>query len=78
VGVGRGIARLMPDLAALPLVEGNNPGEPITLALIRKDGSQVAIHLGPAEAIAIAGDLLQAARARLGRADWPPKPGEVA
>lgn len=43
--------------------------------LVLRDGDlALAVELGPAECIAIAGDLIEAARRRLGRAEWPPKP----
>ena len=58
-------------LAALPAVYGSDAGEGVGLALLRADGSGLVVRLGPAEAVAVAGDLLEAARARLGRAGWP-------
>ena len=61
------------ELAALPFVEGCDDAGLIVLALVRADRSSVGIRLGPAEAIAVAGDLIEAARIRLGRGDWPPK-----
>jgi hypothetical protein len=60
------------EFAAIPRVEGCNDAGLITLALIRSDGSSIAIQIGAAEPIAVAGELIQAARARLGRLDWPP------
>ena len=64
------------EIAALPLVEDGESSE--LLSLVRTNGSRLSVVLGAAEAIAIAGDLIQAARLRLGRADWPPNRDEVA
>jgi hypothetical protein len=58
------------ELAVLPMVESGD-GSELLLSLLRDDGSGLSVRLGPAEAIAIAGDLIQAARVRMGRADWP-------
>ncbi len=58
------------ELAALPLVEAGEGAE-LLLTLIRADGSRVSVPLGPAEATAVARDLLVAANARMGRAGWP-------
>ena len=66
-------ARASVDLAVLPLVAASDPGEAIGLTLLRADGSGLIVRLAPAEAVAVAGDLLQAARARMGRSDWPPR-----
>ena len=57
-------------LAALPLVEAGEGAE-LLLTLIRADGSRISVTLGPAEATAVARDLLIAASARMGRAGWP-------
>jgi hypothetical protein len=57
--------------AALPMVYGSDAGEGVGLALLRPDGTGLIVRLAPAEAVAVAGDLLEAARARLGRAEWP-------
>jgi hypothetical protein len=46
------------ELAALPLVEAS--GADLLLTLVRGDGSRIA------------GDHIEATRARIGRADWPP------
>jgi hypothetical protein len=43
------------------------PGEPTILTLYGEDGALAAIPLGPADAIALASDLLNAARRRMGR-----------
>jgi len=59
--------------ASMPLVEGAIPGEPIRLSLMRANGPGLFLILGPAEAIAVAGDLIEAARLRTGRANWPPR-----
>jgi hypothetical protein len=58
------------ELAILPLIE---PGEgaDLLLTLIRAGGSRVSLILGPAEAVAVAGDLIQEARIRFGRGTWP-------
>ena len=64
------------EFAALPLVEAGEGAE-LLLSLVRTDGSKVSAALGPAEAVAIASDLLLATRARMGRSDWPPKPREA-
>ncbi len=61
------------ELAVLPLVAASDPGEAIGLSLLRADGSGLIVRLAPAEAVAVAGDLLQAARARMGRSDWRPR-----
>jgi hypothetical protein len=37
------------------------------------DGDRVTMPLGASECVAIACELLEAARVRLGRAGWPPK-----
>ena len=60
------------ELASLPLVEACGGDGLIVLALLKPDGSGSEIRLGAAEAIAVAGDLIEAARSRLGRSDWPP------
>ena len=59
------------DAAALPMVYGSDGREGVGLALLRPDGSGMIVRLAPAEAIAVACDLLEAARARLGRSGWP-------
>jgi hypothetical protein len=66
----------MPDIplrepAALLLVEAD--GADLWLSLARSDGSRVSVILGVAESVALAADLLQAARVRCGRQDWPSK-----
>jgi len=43
----------------------------LLLILVRNDGSKLSIILGTAKALAIASELLQAARVRMGRAVWP-------
>lgn len=53
--------------------------EPVTdssgTRLVLRDGDlELAVELGPAECVAIAGELIEAARRRLGRTEWPPKP----
>lgn len=60
------------ELAAMPLVEAGD-GSDLWLSLVRADGSKVSVRLGAAEAVAVATDLLQAARVRMARADWPPR-----
>ena len=37
------------------------------------DGGQALVALAPAECIAVAGELIQAARRRMDRATWPPR-----
>jgi hypothetical protein len=59
-------------MAALPMVEPGE-GSSLLLSLVRADGSRVSILLGTGEAIALAAELLQAARVRCGRGDWPAK-----
>jgi hypothetical protein len=44
------------------------PGEPTTLILSGAEGDLVRMILGPADAMALASDLLLSARARMGRA----------
>jgi hypothetical protein len=58
------------EFAILPAVDAGD-GSDLLLSLVRADGSRISVALGPAEAIAVASDLLLAARARLGRAEWP-------
>jgi hypothetical protein len=65
-------ARLEREIVGLPVVESS--GAALFLSLVRADGSRVSVLLGPAEAVAVAGDLIEAARLRMGRAGWPPKP----
>ena len=43
------------------------PGEPTTLVLYDAEGELVRLILGPADATALASDLLLSARARMGR-----------
>ena len=43
------------------------PGEPTTLVLYDAEGELVRLILGPADAMALASDLLRSARARMGR-----------
>jgi hypothetical protein len=57
------------EIAELPLVESS--GADLLLSLVRSDGSLLSVLLGPAEAVAVAGDLIEAARLRMGRAGWP-------
>jgi hypothetical protein len=44
-------------------------GEPSVLTLYGEDGEPAAIPLGPADAMHLASDLLNAARRRLGRGE---------
>jgi len=60
------------ELAELPLVERN--GSTLLLSLVRADGTKLSIILGTGEAVAVASELLLAARLRMARADWPPRP----
>ena len=62
-------ARTAREIAELPAVE--SVGADLFLTLVRADGSRVSVLLGPAEAVALAGDLIAAARVRMGRASWP-------
>ena len=48
-----------------------NVGADLFLTLVRADGSRVSVLLSGAEAVAVAGDLIAAARLRMGRAGWP-------
>ena len=57
------------EFAVLPLVELD--GGAIQVSLLGANGSRISVRLGSAEAVAITGDLIRAARARVGRADWP-------
>jgi hypothetical protein len=59
------------EMAELPLVEAGE-GADLMLTLVRADGSGVSVLLGASEAVALAGDLIEAARVRMGRQDWPP------
>ena len=45
-------------------------GSGLWLTLTAANGSRLSIVLGPAECVALAADLLQGARMRMGRADW--------
>lgn len=60
-------ARLV-TAAATRAVVTDPPGEPTRLALYRDDVLLASVQLDPASAVGIAGDLLEAARLRLGRA----------
>jgi hypothetical protein len=60
------------EMAELPLVE-TGAGSDLFLTLVRTDGTRLSVILGGAECVAIAADLLQAARIRCGRAGWPGK-----
>jgi hypothetical protein len=62
-------ARIEREIAALPAVESS--GADLLLILVRSDGSRLSVRLGPAAAVAVAGDLIEAARLRMGRAGWP-------
>jgi hypothetical protein len=59
------------EMAELPLVEAGE-GADLMLTLVRADGSGVSLLLGASEAVALADDLIEAARVRMGRQDWPP------
>jgi hypothetical protein len=54
------------DLAAIQLVKPGDGAE-LHLTLVPADGSLVCVLLSAAEAVALAAELLQAARARMGR-----------
>ena len=54
-------------LRATRAVVADPPGHPATLILYDDRGALCSIMLGPAEAVALASDLLLTARARLGR-----------
>jgi hypothetical protein len=56
-----------PPIPATRAVVADPPGEPTTLTLYNEDGGLASIMLGPAECIALASDLLNAARRRFGR-----------
>ena len=58
------------ELALLPVIDPSE-GAGLLLSLARRDGSRVSVLLDPASAVAVAGDLVQAARLRMGREDWP-------
>jgi hypothetical protein len=60
------------EMAEMPQVE-QGEGSDLFLSLARADGSKVSVILGTGEAVALAGDLIEAARIRMARADWPPK-----
>ncbi len=47
------------------------PGEPTTLTLYAAGGAVAFVHLDPATAVGLAGDLIEAARVRLGRGRAP-------
>jgi hypothetical protein len=56
-----------PMLSAARTIVSVPPGQPTTLTLYYRDGALGSIVLGPADAVALASDLLLTARARLGR-----------
>jgi hypothetical protein len=49
------------------VVVADPPGQPTTLTVCAVDGAVAAIGLGPSELVALAHDLLTAARRRYGR-----------
>jgi hypothetical protein len=53
--------------SATRAVVTDSPGEPTTLTLYAEDIALAAVVLGPADAVWVASDLLNAARRRLGR-----------
>jgi hypothetical protein len=63
-----------PPLPATRAIVADPPGEPTTLTIYDEDGGLASIVLGPAECIALASDLLNAARRRFGR---PPSAGSA-
>jgi hypothetical protein len=63
-------------VAALPLLEPGE-GSDLWLSLVSRDGSRVSVLMGVGELVALAADLLQVARVRCGRQDWPPKLGSA-
>jgi hypothetical protein len=72
VASGAGMHQLSPARAfvAFSLVEPGDGAE-LLLSMIRADGSKLSLLLGTGEAVALAAELLQAARVRMGRAQWP-------
>jgi hypothetical protein len=54
-------------IPATRAVVADAPGEPTTLTLYDESGGLAVIVLGPADAVRIASDLLNAARRRFGR-----------
>ena len=60
------------EMAELPPVE-TGAGSDLFLTLVCRDGTRLSVILGGAECVAIAADLLHAARIRCGRAGWPRK-----
>lgn len=57
-----------PSPRATRAVVADPPGEPATLTLYDDAGALGSIALGPADAVALASDLLLTARLRFGRA----------
>ena len=57
--------KLEREIAHLPLVESKRTDQLLTLI-----GSRVSVPLDLAEAVAIAGDLIEAARLCIGRTGW--------
>ena len=57
-----------PTLIAGRAVISDPPGGVTTIALYSADNALAELQLGPAEAVALASDLLLSARARYGRA----------
>lgn len=53
--------------SATRAVVADPPGEPTTLTMHDESGAIATLTLGPAECIALASDLLNAARRRIGR-----------
>jgi hypothetical protein len=45
----------------------------LCISLVRADGSRPSLLPGTGEVVALAANLLAAARLRMGRADWPRK-----
>ena len=56
------------------VVVADPPGEPTTLTIYSDAGALASVQLDPASAIGLAGDLIEAARVRFGRARSPCPP----
>ncbi len=56
------------------VVVADPPGEPTTLTIYSDGGALASVQLDPASAVGLAGDLIEAARVRLGRVRWPCPP----
>jgi ethanolamine utilization microcompartment shell protein EutS len=66
-----------PSPRATRAVVADPPGQPATLTLYDDAGALGSVELGPAEAVALASDLLLTARLRYGRAHLENQSAEI-